>query len=118
MSVKKQKKVIKSKLPLKTKREIKELLKFAEEFSCKFDKLSSGTFTSDEMNISIDYYNKIFQDRIKIKLPLIARVNNETGVMEISKSKLLEHKATPDYVFYMIVNLYSTYKTNLKRKKK
>lgn len=89
----------------------KELIEFADFFSTNWKSLSVGTYKSKKDKYTIKLDDKLFNSHTKVQSNTDSRVNSYTGLIEISKSKMIELDATNHYVFYSIIWCVIQHKT-------
>lgn len=80
-----------------------ELVEFAKDFSDKYMKLNSGTYSSDGGKYRIDYLEKI-RDKVTgniIDTP--ARIGHKSRVIELDRESLMQWKDNSDFIFYLIL---------------
>lgn len=90
-----------------------ELLDFADYFSNNFKTLSASvikdkkeypsTYRSNDGNYLIDYFYKIRDTKTNKVVNTNIRVSHNTGIIQISKSKIISQECTPEYIFYIIL---------------
>lgn len=89
-----------------------DFFKFAYEFSKNFELLSVGTYKSDNDQYQIEYSKNI--DDIH-SVDAILRIGVKTGIINISKSRLLRDKIKPFGVLFLIIwgNVYFNVKNRI-----
>lgn len=96
-----------------------DFLKFAREFSRKFDSLSPAIYTSACGNYKIKYSEKITSQSLlanftdseadgEIEVFTCSRVGEKSGIIELSRSKLI--KTNREFVLYNLFWCYHQFK--------
>lgn len=89
-----------------------DFYKFALEFSKDFELLSVGTYRSDDEKYEIDY-SKVIND-IHTSDGIL-RIGANTGIINISKSRIIKDKITSFGVLFLIIwgNVYFNVKNRI-----
>lgn len=74
-----------------------ELLKFAKEFSEKYQTLNDGLYASDNSTYKIQY---LIELEVETE---IARISHKTGIIQLRKSSIIKEPYTKDFVFFLII---------------
>lgn len=80
----------------------KELIRFADKFSANWKNLSVGDYYSENKKYSIVYSEKITEKNGE-EPNTNARIGHVSGVIEISKSKLIEQETNENFLFFIIL---------------
>lgn len=80
-----------------------ELIKFAKDFSGKWENLSCGVYKSSNEKYTIHYKEKLLDQKTNEEVNTNVRIGHSTGRIEISKKRITELNTNKDYLFFIIL---------------
>lgn len=80
-----------------------ELVSFAKCFSDNWENLSCGQYKSDNGRYTIRYKEKLLDQKTNEELNTNVRVSNDSGIIDISKKRIIELNTNKDYLFFIII---------------